>query len=213
MRFVAIALLAACGAPASKPAPAPPQKTQPTSTCADVERSLAITVTALAASGGHPLGPDERDELARFLHDLAKHCTDDAWSRASVECFATAKTAEAFDGCLHGLTPPQRASLDKMQKLQGRTLPPSELAKHEVQQYAFEAYPQWAVANPSKACPASIAELNEYTTRKDDLDPWGHPYKLMCGPTLPPGAKGVAVASAGPDGQFDTGDDVRSWDM
>jgi hypothetical protein len=212
MRLVAIAMLAACGPPAAKPAPAPPAPPAPTAQqCGEVERNLAVTVTALAASGGHPLAPDERDALAHFLHELAKHCVDDAWSAASVQCFAAVKTAEAFDGCLRGLTSQQRASLDKMPPLQPRKLDPAELAKHEVEQYAYEAYPQWAVANPSKACPASIAELNEFTARKDDLDPWGHPYKLMCGPTLPPAAKGVAIASAGPDGQFDTDDDVRSW--
>ena len=84
-------------------------------------------------------------------------------------------------------------------------------AKVDVQKYAFEAYPSWAAAHPEKACPAALAELNEYTNRKDTKDPWGHDFKMMCGATIPPGAKGLAVLSFGPDGKEGTADDIKSW--
>ena len=80
---------------------------------------------------------------------------------------------------------------------------PKRVAEIVAKKYAYEAYPQWVAANPANACPASIAELREYTS-DDATDPWGHPYKMMCGSSLPMGANGVAIQSAGSDGQFDT---------
>jgi hypothetical protein len=84
-------------------------------------------------------------------------------------------------------------------------------AKILVQKFAFEAYPQWSAAHPDKACPAKLADLVEYTDRKDIKDPWKHDLKMFCGKDLPKGAKGLAVQSAGPDGKFDTADDLKSW--
>jgi|HubBroStandDraft_6_1064221.scaffolds.fasta_scaffold917996_2 hypothetical protein len=214
MRLVAIALLAACGG--AEPPPVqqpPPQPASPAgqATCADVEKHLVITVTALAGSGRQPLDSDERAELARFLHDLSSHCVTDSWSAPTIRCFATTTTAGGFDDCLRGLSSQQSAALDTIQKLQPRKRGLDGVARHAVQQYAFEAYPMWAAAHPDQACPTTLAELREYTSDKDDNDPWGHPYKMMCGPSLPAGVHGVAIASAGPDGMFDTADDIRSW--
>ena len=79
-----------------------------------------------------------------------------------------------------------------------------------VKQYAFEAYPQWAVAHPDKACPDSIDELAEYTT-SPPLDSWGHALVAQCGAALPAGAKGIAIHSLGPDGVDGTADDIRSY--
>src|SRR5437667_288484 len=75
-----------------------------------------------------------------------------------------------------------------------------EAAHQQVQKYANEAYPMWQRAHPDKACPDSFSDLNEYMNGHSGLDPWGNPYKLMCGPNLPPGAKGIAVMSLGRDG-------------
>jgi len=36
--------------------------------------------------------------------------------------------------------------------------------------------------------------------------------KMMCGQTLPPGAKGLAVMSLGEDGKEGTEDDLKSWE-
>jgi hypothetical protein len=47
---------------------------------------------------------------------------------------------------------------------------------------------------------------------KDTKDPWGTDYKMFCGQTLPPGAKGLAVSSAGEDQKEGTSDDIKSWD-
>ncbi len=87
-----------------------------------------------------------------------------------------------------------------------------DLAQLTVEKYAYEAFPQWAMQHPDKACPAKLAELDEYMSAKDRDDPWGHPYAMKCGANLPPGAKGIAVYSFGEDGKDGTCDDVQSWD-
>lgn len=84
-------------------------------------------------------------------------------------------------------------------------------AKLTAQKYAFEAYPQWAVANPEKECPVALVDLDQYMNRTDLKDPWGHDFEMMCGATLPAGAKGLAVLSFGPDGKEGTADDIKSW--
>ncbi len=87
----------------------------------------------------------------------------------------------------------------------------AKIAENDVKKIAFELYPQWAVAHPDKACPASLADLGEYTPDKSFKDPWGNSYVMMCGPNLPAGAKGLAARSNGPDGKPDTADDIKSW--
>jgi hypothetical protein len=63
-----------------------------------------------------------------------------------------------------------------------------------------------------KACPEKLADLSEYMARRELNDPWGHPYKFFCGKTLPAGARGIAVMSAGEDGKEGTADDIKSWE-
>ena len=87
-----------------------------------------------------------------------------------------------------------------------------DIAKATVQKFAYEAYTQWSVANRDKACPANIEELTPFMNSKDIKDPWGTPYKLMCGQNLPAGAKGLAVMSFGEDQKEGTGDDIKSWE-
>jgi hypothetical protein len=84
-------------------------------------------------------------------------------------------------------------------------------AKIIVQKFAFEAFPSWSMQHPAKSCPAKLADLLEFTDRKDIKDPWKHDLKMFCGASLPQGAKGIAIQSAGPDGKLDTADDVKSW--
>lgn len=84
-------------------------------------------------------------------------------------------------------------------------------AKLAVGKYVYEAYPMWVQSNPEKSCPSSLKDLGEFTNSKGDRDPWGQPFHLRCGPDLPPGATGIAVASNGPDQRPDTEDDIRSW--
>jgi hypothetical protein len=85
------------------------------------------------------------------------------------------------------------------------------VARATVKKYAFEAFTQWAAQHPGQACPAAVAELNEYMNNKDDLDPWGNRYQLICWPrsSLLPA---VAVRSAGPDGRWGGGDDISADD-
>ena len=87
-----------------------------------------------------------------------------------------------------------------------------DTSRIKVTKYAFEAYPSWSASHPDKACPASIADLNEYMNNDDATDSWKQPLKMMCGQNLPPGAKGIAVMSIGEDGKEGTCDDIESWD-
>jgi hypothetical protein len=80
-------------------------------------------------------------------------------------------------------------------------------AKLAVEKLAFEEYPMWARDHPELACPASIDDL-----AKGAKDAWGNPYKMFCGANLPPGARGLAILSFGPDGKEGTPDDIKSWE-
>ena len=81
-----------------------------------------------------------------------------------------------------------------------------------VRKYADEAYPAWAAAHPDRPCPDTLEDLGAFMNQKDTKDPWGNRYKMYCGSTLPPDAKGLAVSSPGEDGKDGTADDIRSWD-
>jgi general secretion pathway protein G len=87
-----------------------------------------------------------------------------------------------------------------------------DTTKLKLRKYAFEAYPAWQAAHPDKACPEKLSDLNEYMNNDDSNDSWGKPMKLLCGSSLPPGAKGIGVVSAGADNKEGTEDDLKSWD-
>ncbi len=90
------------------------------------------------------------------------------------------------------------------------------LAKLAADKFAFEAYPQWAMAHNDKPCPASLLEVaqNMGKSEEDTKDPWGTPFKMFCGPgNLPAGVKnGIAVLSFGEDRVENTPDDIKSWE-
>jgi hypothetical protein len=87
------------------------------------------------------------------------------------------------------------------------------IAKAIVQRYASTAFDRWSSANPTKSCPRSLEELEPFMgDEATATDPWGRPYKLLCGRALPAGAKGIGVMSLGADGRAGTDDDVESWD-
>jgi general secretion pathway protein G len=85
-----------------------------------------------------------------------------------------------------------------------------DVAMLAINKLANEAYPQWVVQHRNRECP-DIDQLVEMAGHKSADDPWGRPYKLFCPPSLPAGAKGIAIVSAGPDGKEGTGDDIKSW--
>jgi prepilin-type N-terminal cleavage/methylation domain-containing protein len=87
-----------------------------------------------------------------------------------------------------------------------------DTTKIKLRKYAFEAYPAWSAAHPDKSCPDKLADLNEYMNNEDSNDSWGKPMKMLCGSTLPPGAKGLGVVSAGVDNKEGTEDDLKSWE-
>lgn len=81
-----------------------------------------------------------------------------------------------------------------------------------IKKLASSAFREWSRAHPGSPCPARIDELAPYVEGKVVQDPWGHPYRLYCGASLPAGIDAaIAVASDGSDGQPNTADDVRSW--
>ncbi|MGE0546850.1 MAG: prepilin-type N-terminal cleavage/methylation domain-containing protein [Kofleriaceae bacterium] len=86
-----------------------------------------------------------------------------------------------------------------------------DIAKIEMQKYAYEAYPQWAQSNPQKSCPESLSALSEFMDKQNTKDPWGTEYKMFCGANLPAGAKGLAVMSFGEDLKEGTEDDLKTW--
>jgi prepilin-type N-terminal cleavage/methylation domain-containing protein len=87
-----------------------------------------------------------------------------------------------------------------------------DTTKIKLKKYAYEAFPSWSAAHPDKACPEKLSDLNEYMNSDDSNDSWGRPLKLLCGQNLPPGAKNIAVMSAGEDGKEGTPDDLKSWE-
>ena len=88
-----------------------------------------------------------------------------------------------------------------------------DTTKLKIKKYAFEAYPAWSAAHPDKACPEKLADLNEYMNGDDSNDSWGKPLKMLCGSNLPPGAKGIAIISAGADNKEGNEDDLKSWEQ
>ena len=108
---------------------------------------------------------------------------------------------------------PERAAPADPPVADSEQLRATTLAK--LREYAFEAFPQWAAAHPDRDCPNALAELNEYMRGPDassSNDAWGTPLKMLCGPSLPPGARGIGVISRGQDGKEGTEDDIKSWE-
>jgi general secretion pathway protein G len=85
-----------------------------------------------------------------------------------------------------------------------------DIAKLAVTKLAHEAYPQWLTRHRDQGCPQRIEDLIELTNG-ETKDPWGQPYKMLCAPSLPAGAQGIAILSFGRDGKEGTDDDVNSW--
>ena len=88
-----------------------------------------------------------------------------------------------------------------------------DTTKIKVKKYAYEAYPSWSASHPDKGCPEKLQDLNEYMNGDDINDSWGHPLHMMCGQSLPAGAKGIAIQSDGEDGKPASGDDIKSWEQ
>jgi hypothetical protein len=100
--------------------------------------------------------------------------------------------------------------------------PKLDAARIAMQRYTCQAFRAWQGRNPG-ACPKKLDELNQLARRGGSVDPWGSPYKMLCGEQLPAGARTecggemlpwppLAVLSNGPDKKPDTADDVRSWE-
>jgi|SRR5688572_9507160 prepilin-type N-terminal cleavage/methylation domain-containing protein len=82
----------------------------------------------------------------------------------------------------------------------------------ESKQLAYDAYTEWR-ADTRKSCPGGLAELLEYSNKKDIKDPWGNDYQMMCKDKMPAGSKHpFGVYTYGPDGAEGGGDDIKSWE-
>jgi hypothetical protein len=173
---------------------------------------LAAILLALAACGkSSPTCDAMADRLGKHFaevagadarKDLVKACTEAKWSGDLRGCMADATDEKSMSQCVSQF--PMGTEMHGDSK--------GKIAKLTVMKYADEAFPQWSMAHPDKACPDKLDDLNEYMNNADIKDPWGNPYKLMCGQNLPPGAKHLAVLSFGPDGHEGTADDIKSWE-
>lgn len=172
---------------------------------------IAVGVVGIAGCGGTPSCEEAIGKAAKRIPQLASlgetsqavaQCIKEQWPAELRTCVAGAHDQPELRACMMRREPnaPQGMGASK-----------AELAKVKARKYALEAYPHWLAAHPDKACPDKLEELNEYMTDNDTLDPWGRPYRMMCGPTMA-GAKGIAVISAGEDGKGGTADDIKSWE-
>lgn len=85
-----------------------------------------------------------------------------------------------------------------------------------VDEIATDFIARWAVKHPDRRCPAGIVEVLAAVGKHGDpgyaQDPWGRPYRVLCGASLPAGVKqAIGIVSAGEDGREGTADDVVSW--
>jgi hypothetical protein len=87
-----------------------------------------------------------------------------------------------------------------------------DITRRIVAQYASQAYPRWAMGNPTAECPSSLADLAQYTNQESPRDAWDRDLVMVCGAGAPAAAKGFGVISTGADGERDTADDIRSWE-
>lgn len=176
-------------------------------------QAMEHVFTVMTLGWEEKLGPEraakEKEEARRGTELLTERCVEDAWGSDTIHCVAASADLHALEACNAHLTQEQRA---RFLKAMGHPAPKpaEEQAELDLQILVNEAFPLWAIANPDKPCPSSIADLREHTPR-GVVDPWGHPYRVLCGATLPAGAKYFAIASDGPDGKPGTPDDVRSW--
>jgi len=172
---------------------------------------IAIGAMSIAGCGGTPSCEEAIHKASTHIPQLASpdeasqvvaQCIKDQWPAELRTCVAGAKDQPELGACMthHAAHASQMIGASK-----------AELAKLKAKKYAVEAYPQWLAAHPDKACPDKLEELNAYMTDNDTLDPWGRPYRMMCGPTMA-GARGLAVISAGEDGKGGTADDIKSWE-
>lgn len=64
----------------------------------------------------------------------------------------------------------------------------------------------YRASNPGAPCPTmdELIKKRELSSTSPRVDPWGHPYAILCG------ADETVTVSAGPDGQLGTADDLVS---
>ncbi|MBA2539659.1 MAG: hypothetical protein H0V17_08500 [Deltaproteobacteria bacterium] len=79
-----------------------------------------------------------------------------------------------------------------------------EITKRFTDRLIQEIYPRWMLRNGDKRCPAKLGELIVLLDNEGNDDPWGKEYAMTCGET------GIKIRSAGPDGTFETADDIVS---
>lgn len=74
-----------------------------------------------------------------------------------------------------------------------------------------QAFALWA-RDSDEGCPAGLEDLRKFRNKKDDKDPWGNKFVMVCGDAAPEGVD-FGVVSYGPDKKENTADDIKSWDQ
>jgi general secretion pathway protein G len=86
---------------------------------------------------------------------------------------------------------------------------------HAATRQLESAYTTWRLSNQAE-CPASLTDLNDelgHRAQQKLEDPWGHPYVMKCGDSLPHGCEHrFCVYSLGADGKEGSDDDIKSWE-
>lgn len=89
-----------------------------------------------------------------------------------------------------------------------------DLTKVAVDKIASDWYNRWQLKS-NEACPKDLLEVaRAVNAGEDDIkDPWGTPYKFVCGAEAGlPNGQTFGVSSAGEDKKEGTPDDIKSWE-
>jgi hypothetical protein len=122
--------LAACGGgqkPAPAPTPAPTADPAPAPVGA-ADCTGAVNNTMAVSQDDLKKTPQLIPLVPKITEIMIKHCKDDAWSAATVQCMVDGKTAEAQEKCEQMLTPDQgkKVTTDLSTALQAAAQPPAQ---------------------------------------------------------------------------------------
>lgn len=74
----------------------------------------------------------------------------------------------------------------------------------------YEGYVEVYKVQKKGKCPKGLADLKAAgIVRRVNKDPWGNDYRFACDGEH----AAIEISSAGPDGNFDTDDDINSWSL
>ncbi|TPV93380.1 MAG: prepilin-type N-terminal cleavage/methylation domain-containing protein [Myxococcales bacterium FL481] len=75
---------------------------------------------------------------------------------------------------------------------------------------SYEGYVEVYKVQKKGKCPKGLSDLKAAgIVRRVNKDPWGNDYRFNCDGEH----AAIEISSAGPDGNFDTDDDINSWSL